>query len=158
MSQGECAAGSNFEQATHGRTSRYSATRAAVRLRAIHRHPKLRPRSARVADLKRSAKKMLFPVFFASRQPLPKPFVETLCIATFLGLAAQTIYAYRKGVIYFGHPDGSFGPGSLGKPYNRISRDVDPKKFWRAFYLSIFLSVLFLAASICIHIFYPPNP
>ena len=41
------------------RTSRHSATRAAVRLRAIHLHPKLRPRSARVADLNRWARKRM---------------------------------------------------------------------------------------------------
>jgi hypothetical protein len=35
------------------RSSRYSATRAAVRLWTILLHPKLRPRSARVADLNR---------------------------------------------------------------------------------------------------------
>jgi len=103
-------------------------------------------------------RQMRFPVFLASRQPLPKSFVEALCIMTCLGLIAQTIYAYRKGVIYFGHPNGGVGSGSWGTPYNRISRGADPKKFRRVFCLSVFLSILFLAASICIHVFFPPNP
>lgn len=40
---------------SESRSSRHSTTRAAVRLRAILPLPKLRPRSARVADLNRSA-------------------------------------------------------------------------------------------------------
>jgi hypothetical protein len=41
------------------RSSRHSATRAAVRFLPIRLHPKFHPRSARVADLNRSAKKNL---------------------------------------------------------------------------------------------------
>ena len=97
-------------------------------------------------------------LFLASRQPLPRPFVEVLCIVSCLGFVGQTIYAYRKGVIYFGHGNGSAGAGFFGKSYNRITRDADPKKFWRVFYLSVFLSILFFAASIGTYIYYPPHP
>jgi hypothetical protein len=41
---------------TEANQAPYSATRAAVRLREIHLHPELRPRSARVADLERLGK------------------------------------------------------------------------------------------------------
>src|ERR1700722_10635294 len=98
---------------------------------------------------------MHFPIFFAARQPLPKPFVAGICIVGTLGLIVQTIYAYRKGGIYFGHPDGGIGPGSWGPPYNKICRDTDPKKFWRVFYLNVALTFAFFVGSVAVFNFYP---
>jgi hypothetical protein len=34
---------------------------------------------------------MHLPIIIASRQPLPKPFVETLCVLACLAMIAQTI-------------------------------------------------------------------
>jgi hypothetical protein len=97
---------------------------------------------------------MRFPVFFANRQPIPKSSMEAICLVACLGMIAQTIYSYRKGVIYFGHPDGGIGPASWGTPYIRISRSADPKRFWQIFALHVFLSLAFLAALIGVHVCY----
>ena len=64
-----------------------------------------------------------------------------------LGLAIQVGYAYFKGFVLWGHPNGGVGSMMFGQPYNKIYRKTEPQRYWMLLSVQLVLAFAFLAAA-----------